>query len=176
MQSVTTAPQSAADDQGVRVRRYLTAMGFRLVCFVLAYFTTGWVRWSFVAGAVVLPYVAVVLANAVGPRYGDPVAPVEPRGQGPAALEPDGSDHTPVSGQVVGDAPARPAHLVCSAKGCRREATAALLWNNPSLHDPARRKVWLCCDEHRDSLGRFLSARGFLRDTIPVTELTAAHG
>lgn len=108
MQSVTTAPQSAADDQGVRVRRYLTAMGLRLVCSVIAYFTTGWVRWLFVAAAVVLPYVAVVLANAVGPRYGDAVAPVTPSDQTPPAVEPDGSDHTPLSGQLADDPPATP--------------------------------------------------------------------
>ncbi len=69
-----------------------------------------------------------------------------------------------------------PAELRCSAKACRREATHALLWNNPSLHTPERRKVWLACDDHTSTLGQFLSARGFLRDTIPVGELTEAHG
>ena len=66
--------------------------------------------------------------------------------------------------------------LVCSAKGCRREATRALLWNNPRLHDEARRKVWLACDEHEASLGEFLRLRGFLRDTIDVADLTPDHG
>ncbi len=42
----------------------------------------------------------------------------------------------------------------------------ALLWNNPKLHTPDRRKVWLACEEHRESLGAFLGARGFLRDTV----------
>ncbi len=67
-------------------------------------------------------------------------------------------------------------NLVCSAKACRRPATRALLWNNPSLHDPARRKVWLACDQHDSSLGSFLSVRGFLKDTIAVADLTDAHG
>ncbi len=67
-----------ADEQGARMRRYLVVMGFRGICFVLAIITTGWVRWAFVVGAVVLPYIAVVLANAVGPRFGDTVAPVRP--------------------------------------------------------------------------------------------------
>jgi hypothetical protein len=40
-----------------------------------------------------------------------------------------------------------------------------LAWNNPKLHDPDRRKIWLACDAHRESLGAFLSARGFLRET-----------
>jgi hypothetical protein len=66
--------------------------------------------------------------------------------------------------------------LVCSAKGCRREATRALLWNNPRLHDAARRKVWLTCSEHEASLGDFLRLRGFLRDTIDVGELSEEHG
>jgi hypothetical protein len=56
----------------------------------------------------------------------------------------------------------------CSAKGCRRAATVALAWNNPKLHTPDRRKMWLACDEHRESLSRFLDARGFLRDTISL--------
>ncbi len=66
--------------------------------------------------------------------------------------------------------------LICSAKACRRFATRALLWNNPRLHDEARRKVWLACDEHASSLGTFLSMRGFLKDTIDVADLTDAHG
>jgi hypothetical protein len=56
---------------------------------------------------------------------------------------------------------------VCSSKGCRAPATWALAWNNPRLHTPDRRKVWLACDEHKDTLSAFLSARGFLRETAP---------
>lgn len=56
---------------------------------------------------------------------------------------------------------------VCSAKSCTRSATWALLWNNPALHTPERRKVWLACDQHRTSLSDFLAARSFLRDVQP---------
>lgn len=55
---------------------------------------------------------------------------------------------------------------ICSAKGCQAPATWALLWNNPKLHTPERRKVWLACDEHRSSLSEFLTARGFLKDVV----------
>ena len=55
---------------------------------------------------------------------------------------------------------------VCSAKGCRAPARWALRWNNPKLHEPDRRKIWLACDEHRTTLGDFLAARGFLRDVV----------
>ncbi|TWP37195.1 hypothetical protein [Leekyejoonella antrihumi] len=64
-----------------------------------------------------------------------------------------------------------PDPLVCSAKGCREEATVGLLWNNPKLHTPERRKVWLACDGHRVHLSDFLSMRGFLKQVVPVGEI-----
>jgi hypothetical protein len=45
-----------------------------------------------------------------------------------------------------------------------------LRWRNPRLHDEARRKVWTACDEHRQSLADFLSARGFLREIEPLSD------
>ena len=59
----------------------------------------------------------------------------------------------------------------CSGKGCRATATHALLWNNPKIHTPERRKVWLACDVHRESLGDFLRARGFLKDVVAYDEV-----
>ena len=56
---------------------------------------------------------------------------------------------------------------ICSAKGCQSDAVWDLLWNNPKLHTPDRRKVWLACDEHRQSLADFLAARQFLRAVQP---------
>lgn len=61
--------------------------------------------------------------------------------------------------------------LTCSAKGCRAEADVGHRWNNPKIHPPERRKTWLACDEHRESLAQFLSARGFLRETVKVGDL-----
>jgi Protein of unknown function (DUF3099) len=104
VQSVTSAPVSAADDQGHRIRRYLLTMSTRVVCGALALFTEGWVRWTFVALAVVLPYIAVVMANAVGPRSGDAVTPVDHTP--PSALpespsgDPEDGDRT-IHGRVV---------------------------------------------------------------------------
>ena len=66
--------------------------------------------------------------------------------------------------------------LVCSAKACRAPATWAHLWNNPKLHTPDRRKVWLACDDHRSSLGDFLSLRGFLVETVPADAIPATAG
>lgn len=66
--------------------------------------------------------------------------------------------------------------LICSAKGCREPATTGLLWNNPTLHDAARRKVWLACDVHATTLGEFLGVRGFLRDRVPLDQIPAGAG
>jgi hypothetical protein len=57
---------------------------------------------------------------------------------------------------------------ICSAKGCQEPARWALRWNNPKLHEPDRRKTWLACDRHRESLGDFLDVRGFLREVAPL--------
>jgi len=68
----------------------------------------------------------------------------------------------------VNDSSRAASTLVCSARGCRAPAAWALRWNNPRLHDRERRKTWLACAEHRQSLGDFLDARGFLREVAPV--------
>jgi hypothetical protein len=41
-------------------------------------------------------------------------------------------------------------------------------WNNPKIHTPDRRKTWLACDEHEPTLRRFLDARGFYKETLPL--------
>ena len=66
--------------------------------------------------------------------------------------------------------------LVCSAKACRNTATWAHLWNNPTLHTPERRKVWLACNDHRTSLGEFLSIRGFLVETVAADAIPETAG
>lgn len=43
--------------------KYTIAMSVRVVCLVLMLFVHGWWQAVFVAGAIILPYVAVVLAN-----------------------------------------------------------------------------------------------------------------
>ncbi|MFC5187403.1 hypothetical protein [Actinomadura harenae] len=65
---------------------------------------------------------------------------------------------------------------LCSAKGCQAPAVWALRWNNPKIHTPERRKVWLSCDAHRDRLSQFLDRRDFLKDVVPMNELTPTDG
>ena len=68
---VTTAPQSPREEQRARTRRYLVTMAIRLVCFVGAIVLVAvGLRWEAgiaVAASLVLPWVAVIAANA-GPR------------------------------------------------------------------------------------------------------------
>ncbi|QIK83395.1 hypothetical protein [Sanguibacter sp. HDW7] len=74
------------------------------------------------------------------------------------------------------DQPTPADELVCSGKGCRADASWAVLWRNPKIHTPERRKVWLACDDHRDHLENFLDLRGFRLTTIPVADLGPADG
>lgn len=71
--SITDAPQRHSEEQHARMVRYALSQGLRMVCFILAGVTAmAWQSWwsmVFVAAAVVLPYVAVVDANAGGDRY-----------------------------------------------------------------------------------------------------------
>jgi Flp pilus assembly protein TadB len=66
--SITSARRARSADIHRRQTRYLLSMGLRTVCFVLAIVFTGPARWVFVVAAVVLPYIAVVLANAADSR------------------------------------------------------------------------------------------------------------
>ena len=62
---ITTAASSAAADISARQRRYVISMTIRTICFVGAIVVgQGWLRWVLVAAALLLPYVAVVMANA----------------------------------------------------------------------------------------------------------------
>ncbi len=71
--SISAVPTSLRDDQSARVRNYVLSMGVRTACFILAgvfSMTLNWTiaAWVCVVGAVVLPYPAVVVANATSNR------------------------------------------------------------------------------------------------------------
>lgn len=72
---ITTAAASRREELDGRVRRYLFSMGLRVVCFVGAVAVgPGWLRWILMAGAVFLPYVAVVMANAAHSTRQEPMS------------------------------------------------------------------------------------------------------
>lgn len=66
---ITTAGTNPQADISARQRRYVISMMVRTVCFVAAVAVgPGWLRWVLVAAALLLPYVAVVMANAAASR------------------------------------------------------------------------------------------------------------
>lgn len=70
--SITAAGESLSEEQTGRTKRYLVSMTIRTACVLLAIVVPGWPRWVFLAGAVALPYLAVVAANSGGRRRGGP--------------------------------------------------------------------------------------------------------
>jgi hypothetical protein len=68
---ITSARPGVRDDVDSRTRRYLFSMGVRTACFLGAVVAGGWLRWVLIAGALVLPYVSVVFANAGRERIVD---------------------------------------------------------------------------------------------------------
>ena len=83
MFSVTGLPASLEEDQTQRMHRYLVSMGIRTACFILAVVSLAvlhWtvIGWSLVVGAAVLPYIAVVMANAARSPQSTTLGPVTP--------------------------------------------------------------------------------------------------
>ena len=74
--SITAAPVRLVDEQSGRTKRYLISMSLRTACVLLAIVVPGWPRWVFITGAVRLPYLAVVAANATRSRRGVGPTPV----------------------------------------------------------------------------------------------------
>jgi hypothetical protein len=62
--TITDAQRGLSDEQTGRTRRYLVSMGIRTACVIAAIFVPGWPRWVLIVGAIVLPYLSVVMANA----------------------------------------------------------------------------------------------------------------
>jgi len=65
-QSITSIGVSPEDERKSRMLRYTLAMTIRVICIVLAMVVQGWLMWLFFAGAILLPYFAVVIANGIG--------------------------------------------------------------------------------------------------------------
>jgi hypothetical protein len=89
VQSITGARPGTSVDVDRRMHRYLFSMGIRTVCFVGAVVASGPLRWVLLICALVLPYIAVVIANGGRPPARDagpaPVRPVADPALGPAA-------------------------------------------------------------------------------------------
>jgi hypothetical protein len=61
--SITDAAGAHSEDMRKRMIKYALAMGIRMVCLILIFVVDGWFKILMVAGAVFLPWIAVVIAN-----------------------------------------------------------------------------------------------------------------
>ncbi|WP_427017935.1 DUF3099 domain-containing protein [Pseudarthrobacter sp. P1] len=61
--NITDARTGHSDEMRTRMIKYALAMGIRMVCLVLIFVFDGWFKLIPVAGAVLLPWIAVVIAN-----------------------------------------------------------------------------------------------------------------
>jgi hypothetical protein len=123
-QSATSLPASPDHEVDRRSTRYLIMMGIRVACFALAVLVHpySWYTWLFLIAAVVLPYIAVVLAN-VGQESKTPTA-VPPEQALPAApaATPPATTSTVIrvsesAHQLQNPAPAAPRHDGDRAEG-----------------------------------------------------------
>jgi hypothetical protein len=105
--SITDAAGAHSEDMRKRMIKYALAMGIRMVCLILIFVVDGWFKIIAVAGAVFLPWIAVVIANGndKAEAHSDalldsaPLAEIE--SLPPAAREDPGSDV--LQGELVDD-------------------------------------------------------------------------
>ena len=72
-QSITSLPLSPEEERRSRMIKYSITMGIRVVCILLMLFVQGWWLLVCAVGAIVLPYIAVVIANVHADPRGDQV-------------------------------------------------------------------------------------------------------
>ncbi|HEX2810707.1 MAG TPA: DUF3099 domain-containing protein [Kineosporiaceae bacterium] len=90
---ITSARAPHSDDLDQRIRRYLISMGIRTACVLLVFVVHHPVRWVFAGAAVVLPYIAVLFANATDRRTRVPdSSPIDHRGLGARGRSGSGPD------------------------------------------------------------------------------------
>ncbi|GAB3387465.1 hypothetical protein GCM10027568_07210 [Humibacter soli] len=89
--SITSLPHAPADERRTRMLEYTVMMSIRVLCIVSLIWVRGWWLLIPAAGAVFLPYFAVVVANAVRPRPATPLRPGSILPAGPQAQPTD--DH-----------------------------------------------------------------------------------
>ena len=63
--SVTSAGVNPTEDRAHRMRMYFIAMSLRVLCVVSLFWVRGWWVLAVAAGAILLPWFAVLVGNAV---------------------------------------------------------------------------------------------------------------
>lgn len=91
---ISDAPRPLAEDVSARSRNYMISMGVRTVFFILALVFSGWLRWVFFAGSLILPYIAVMFANEGKTRRAETLPPINNKPPELPAAEPPSDDTT----------------------------------------------------------------------------------
>lgn len=63
LQSATSLPLSPDEERRIRMIKYTLAMTIRMVCIIAMLFVQGWWLIVCAAGAIALPYFAMIVAN-----------------------------------------------------------------------------------------------------------------
>lgn len=106
--SITDAAGAHSEDMRQRMIKYAVAMGIRMVCLILIFVVDGWFKILMVAGAVFLPWIAVVIANGSDKAEvhseslldSAPLAELESQSWPP---EQDGSTPAVIQGELIED-------------------------------------------------------------------------
>ena len=106
--SITDAATPHSEEMRQRMIKYAVAMGIRMVCLILIFVVDGWFKIVMVAGAVFLPWIAVVIANGSDKAevHSDllldsaPLAELESPSWPP---EQDGSTSAVIQGELIDD-------------------------------------------------------------------------
>jgi hypothetical protein len=112
--SITSAAPGHSVDMHQRMVRYSLAMGIRMVCIIALFFLDGWFKLIAVAGAVFLPWIAVVIANAQtkGESFDSELLDHVSYGElGTGYVEDDDTAHSAaetIQGEMIDDDPAAP--------------------------------------------------------------------
>jgi hypothetical protein len=105
--TITTLPPSPEAERRARMIKYTIAMSIRVLCIFLMLFAQGWWLVVCAAGAIVLPYIAVVLANVGGGEQGVPERPgglvVAPRADAPPEPRPVDEPEQPAADTPAAD-------------------------------------------------------------------------
>ncbi len=98
---ITTARMGNSVEMSSRVRRYTITMAFRTACFISMIIVDGPLRWVLFAAAVILPYVAVVVANQANQRgKSGQLSPVPPADHLQIT---DGKNYEVIAGSAAAD-------------------------------------------------------------------------
>lgn len=101
---ITNARTGSSREMASREKQYVITMAFRMACFISIFFVHGWVRWVVLAGAVFLPFIAVLFANQANQKSA--VTVVQRGGPTPAGELTVGDPVEVIEGQLVDGDPA----------------------------------------------------------------------